>query len=131
MATAETRQFELGIDSLSGLHWVGILAALVSAAIHLLLGIRMSLRMGPSGMSISFVLAGLGFLGAIALVLLDYRRRTVYAVGIPFTLVQIVLWYYVNFAVGPKSFPADVGTLGAVDKAAQIVLVVVLIALLR
>jgi hypothetical protein len=82
-------------------------------------------------MSVSFVLAGLGFLGAIVLVLLDYRRRAVYAIGIPFTLVQIVLWYYVNFAAGSKSFPAEVGTLGAVDKIAQVVLVAVLVALLR
>ena len=127
MATADSRQLEPSIDTLHGLHWVGILAALVSAAVHLLLGVRML----PSGMGISFVLAGLGFLGAIVLVLFDYRRRAVYAVGVPFTLVQIVLWYYVNFAAGPKSFPADVGALGAVDKVAQVVLMAVLVALLR
>ena len=54
-----------------------------------------------------------------------------YAVGIPFTLVQILAWYYLNFAAGPKLFPADVGTLGAVDKVAQVVLIVVLVVLLR
>ena len=127
MATADSRRLEPSTDTLRGLHWVGILAALVSAAVHLLLGIRTL----PSGMGISFVLAGLGFLGAVALVLFDYRRRAVYAVGVPFTLVQIVLWYYVNFAAGPKSFPADVGALGAVDKVAQVVLIAVLVALLR
>ena len=127
MATAESQTFELDVDSLSGLHWVGILAALVSGGIHLLLGIRML----PSGMGISFVLAGLGFLGAIVLVVINYRRPTVYAIGVPFTLVQIGLWYYVNFAAGPKSFPGDVGTLGAVDKVAQVVLLGVLVALLR
>lgn len=116
-----------GIASLDGLHWVGIVAALVSAAVHLLLGVRML----PSGIGISFVLAGLGFLGAIALILLDYRPRTVYAVGIPFTLVQIALWYYINFVSFGKSFPADVGTLGAVDKVAQLVLLAVLVVLLR
>ncbi len=126
MGTAETRQ-SLRTDSLGGLHWIGVLAALVSAAIHLVLGIRLA----PSGLGISFVLAGLGFLGGIALVVLDYRRRAVYALGIPFTAVQILLWYYLNFAAGPKSFPADVGTLGAVDKIAQVVLVAVLVALLR
>ena len=131
MATSETQQLGVGTESLGGLHWVGILAALVSAAIHLLLGVRMSISMSPSAMSISFVLAGLGFLGGIALVVLDRNRRAVYAVGIPFTLIQIVLWYYVNFAAGPKSFPADIGTLGAVDKVAQVVLVAVLVVLLR
>ncbi|MCQ4334705.1 hypothetical protein KM295_14705 [Natronomonas sp. F2-12] len=131
MATSEPPRFEFDTASLGSLHWVGVLAALVSAGIHLLLGIRMSISFSPSAMSISFVFAGLGFLGAIALVLLDFRRRAVYAAGIPFTLVQIVVWYYVNFAAGPKSFPAEVGTLGAVDKVAQVVLVVVLLALLR
>jgi hypothetical protein len=127
MGTTETDRLSLDVASLDGLHWVGIVAALVSAAVHLLLGVRML----PSGMGISFVLAGLGFLGAIALVMLDYRRRTVYAVGIPFTLVQIALWYYVNFVSLGKSFPADIGTLGAVDKVAQLVLLAVLVVLLR
>lgn len=127
MGTTEADGLSLDVASLNGLHWVGIVAALVSAAVHLLLGVRML----PSGMGLSFVLAGLGFLGAIALLLLDYRRRTVYAVGIPFTLVQIVLWYYVNFVSLGKSFPGDIGTLGAVDKAAQLVLLAVLVVLLR
>jgi uncharacterized membrane protein YagU involved in acid resistance len=127
MSTNETHALSPDVASLGSLHWVGIVAALVSAAVHLLLGVRML----PSGMGISFVLAGLGFLGAIGLVVLDYRRRTVYAVGVPFTLVQIALWYYVNFVVLGKSFPADIGTLGAVDKLAQVVLLAVLVALLR
>ncbi|QSG13048.1 putative membrane protein [Halapricum desulfuricans] len=127
MPTTETGGFTLQTESLGALHWVGIIAALVSAAIHLLLGVRMF----PSGMGISFILAGLGFLGAIVLVLIAYRRRTVYAVGIPFVLVQIVLWYVVNFANGSKAFPGDIGTFGAIDKIAQLVLLGVLIALLR
>jgi len=127
MATTEQSGLGLQVESLSGLHWIGILAALVSAAVHLLLGVRMA----PSGMGISFILAGLGFLGAIVLILLDYRRRAVYAVGIPFVLVQIGLWLLVNFVNGSKSFPGDIGTLGAVDKVAQVVLLGVLVALLR
>jgi len=127
MATADSQGLGVDVTSLTGLHWTGIAAAVVSAAVHLLLGVRML----PSGMGISFVLAGLGFLGAVALVLVDYRRRAVYAVGIPFTLVQILLWYYVNFVSLGKSFPADIGTLGAVDKLAQVVLLVVLVALVR
>jgi hypothetical protein len=127
MGATETRQGLVQTASLTGLHWVGIVAALVTAAIHLLLGVRLL----PSGLGISFLFAGLGFLGAIALVLVDYRRRAVYWVGVPFTLVQIGLWYYLNFVAGPKSFPADVGALGAVDKLAQVVLLVVLVRLLR
>jgi len=127
METAETRDLSLDVTSLTGVHWLGVVAALVTAAVHLLLGVRML----PSGIGISFVLAGLGFLGGIALVLVDYRRRAVYAVGIPFTFVQIPLWYYVNFVALGKSFPAEIGTLGAVDKIAQVVLLGVLVALLR
>lgn len=124
---ATERRTGLALDSLTGLHWVGIVAALVSAGVHLLLGVRMV----DSALGISFLLAGLGFLGAVALVLLDYRRRLVYAAGIPFVLVQIGLWYWINFATGTKSFPADVGTLGALDKAAQLALLAVLVVLLR
>lgn len=127
MAATETQGLSLDAASLDGRHWIGIVAALVTAAIHLLLGVRLA----PSGLGISFIVAGLGFVGAIALVLLGIRRRLVYTVGIPFTLVQILLWYYLNFAAGSKSFPADVGTLGMVDKVAQIVLLIVLVALLR
>lgn len=127
MGTTETQGRTLDVASLDSRHWIGIVAAAVTAAVHLLLGVRML----PSGIGLSFVLAGLGFLGAIGLVVLDYRRRTVYAVGIPFTLVQIVLWYYINFISLGKSFPADIGTLGAVDKLAQVVLLAVLVVLLR
>jgi hypothetical protein len=127
MGTATRQDSAIRLDSLDGPHWVGIGAAFVTAAIHLLLGVRLV----PSGLGVSFVLAGLGFLGAIVLVIVEYRRRAVYAVGIPFTAIQIVLWYYVNFAAGSKSFPADVGALGAADKLAQVVLIAVLIVLLR
>lgn len=127
MGATETQQGLVRTQSMSGLHWLGVVAALVTAGIHLLLGVRLA----PSGLGISFVLAGLGFLGGVGLVLLDYRRRAVYAIGIPFTLVQVGLWYYLNFVAGPKSFPADVGALGAVDKLAQLVLLAVLALLLR
>ncbi len=127
MGQTETGGVSLQTGSLGTVHWVGVLAALVSAGVHLLLGVRMV----PSGLGISFILAGLGFIGATVLVIVDIRRRAVYALGIPFTLVQIVLWYVVNFTGGGKSFPGDVGTLGAVDKIAQVVLVAILVVLLR
>lgn len=127
MSTVEARDTASGIDTLGPIHWLGVLAALVSAGVHLLLGVRMI----PSALGISFVLAGLGFVGGVVLVLAGVRRRAVYAVGIPFTLVQIVLWYVINFAGTGNSIPADVGTLGAVDKIAQAVLLVVLVALIR
>lgn len=127
MTPTESGWTELHTESLTSVVWVGIAAAAVTALVHLFLGVRMV----PSGLGISFILAGLGFLGAIALVLVGYRRSTVYLVGIPYTLLQIVLWYSINFAGGSKSFPGDVGTLGTVDKIAQVVLLVVLVQLLR
>jgi hypothetical protein len=127
MATVSDTGVGLDTEGLTGLHWVGIVAAAVSGLVHLRLGVGFL----PSGLGISFLLAAGGFFGAIVLVLLGYRRRLVYAVGIPFTVVQIVAWYLLNFADGSKSFPADVGTLGAVDKVAQLVLLAVLVAVLR
>lgn len=127
MATAEKQGISLRVELLNALHWIGIAGALVSAGVHLLLGIRLF----PSGLGISFILAGIGFLGGIALVLVDVRRRIVYAAGLPFTIGQIVLWYLVNFSGGGKSFPGDIGTLGAIDKIAQVVLVAMLLVLLR
>jgi hypothetical protein len=117
------------VESFTGLHWVGMLTAVVSGVVHLFLGVQF---LGVAqGLAVAFLLAGLGFLGAVVLVVLDVRRRAVYAVGVPFTAVQVVLWYYLNFAAGPKSFPGDVGVLGAVDKLAQVVLLAVLVVLLR
>jgi len=118
--------FEPHLDSLTGLHWAGILAAIISGVIHLFLAASFL----PSGLGVAFLLAGLGFLGAVVLVVLDVRRRAVYAVGIAFTAAQLVLWYYLNFAAGPKPFPGEIGTIGAVDKVIQIALIVVLVALL-
>jgi hypothetical protein len=126
MATTEQQGLSLQIGSLGALHWFGIAGATVSAVIHLLLGVRFF----PNELGVSFILAGLGFVGAIVLVLVDVRRRAVYALGVPFTLGQIVLWYIINFTGGGKSFPGDIGTLGAIDKVAQVVLIVALVALL-
>lgn len=125
--STDTGGLSIDTASLGGLAYVGIIAAIISGVIHLRLGVGFI----DSPLGISFLLAGLGFFGAVALVVLNYRRRTVYAVGIPFTAIQIVLWYYINFVAGDKAFPADVGTLGAIDKLAQVVLIGVLIALLR
>ena len=125
MSPAGTARTETG--SLPTVARVGVLAAVTSGLIHLRLGVGNL----PSPLGIAFLLAGIAFLVAVALVLLDYRRRTVYAAGIPFTLVQIVAWYALNFAGGGKSFPADVGALGAVDKVAQVLLIAVLVVLVR
>jgi len=117
----------LDLRTLTPLHYLGILAAVISGVIHLQLGIGFI----SSPLGVSFLVAGVVFLLASAAILANYRRRLLYGLGIPFTAGQIVLWYVFNFAMGSRSFPADVGTLGAVDKVAQVILVVVLIALLQ
>ncbi len=107
--------------SLTSLHWVAIVAALVSAAVHLVLGVGFL----PHWMGVLFVLAAGGFVGAVVLVLVDFRRRLLYLVGVPFTGVQIVGWYQVNRPAGI----GDVAGADAVDKIAQVVLIVALIVL--
>ncbi|MFC7078421.1 hypothetical protein [Haloarcula halophila] len=126
MSTA-TQSGPIDLDSLGPLHYLGIVLALVSGLIH----VRLGLSFAPSPLGLSFLFAGVVFVLACVAVAMDYRRRLVYGLGVPFTAGQIVLWYVVNFAGGPKAFPADVGTLGAIDKIAQLVLVGVLVVLLR
>ncbi len=119
MSTATSR---LNIESLTPVHWIGIVMALISALVHLVLGVEFF----PHWMGVLFLLSTGGFLGAIVLVLLDFRRWLVYLLGIPFTASQIVGWYVVNQ-------PANLGSISGAelaDKIAQVVLVVVLVILL-
>ena len=114
-------------QTLTPLHYLGILLAVITGVIHLQLGVGFI----SSPLGISFLFAGVVFVLASAAILANYRRRLLYGLGIPFTAGQIVLWYVLNFAMGPQSFPADVGTLATIDKVAQVLLIVVLIALLQ
>mgnify|MGYP000037575910 FL=1 len=111
--------------SLTPLHWIGVLAATVSGIVHVVLGVQVGGALG-----ISFFIATLGFGAGVTATLAGYRRRLTYALGIPFTGGQIVLWYVINFVFGTYSFPADIGIYGAVDKVAQILLIAVLAVLL-
>lgn len=113
MATARNRSVE--IESLGGTHWLAVALVVATAVLHLYAGV---VDARPP-----LVLAGLGYLGAVGLFLLDVRRRLLYAAGIPYTAVQIVIWAAVN---------AGAYTLvGYVDKAIQVALVVVLVLLYR
>jgi hypothetical protein len=82
----------------------------------------------PGGLGIAFLLAGVAFVAAVGLVLVDYRRRLVYVGGIPFTAIQVVLWYYLNYLAGDKTL-AQAGPLEVVDKVAQVLLIVALVVL--
>jgi hypothetical protein len=114
----------LALGSLGTLHWVGIVLAAITGVIHLVLGVSFL----PSPFGVAFVVAGVGFGVGIAAILLDYRRRLFYVLGVPFTLGQVVLWYQVNAA---DIAAGDVGTVDIVDKVAQVALVLVLVVLYR
>ncbi|WP_144905735.1 DUF7475 family protein [Halobellus captivus] len=119
MATQTAGGLSLRTESLTGIHWVGIVLAAISGVIHLALGV--SFIGDPLGWA--FIIAGIGFLGGIIGVIVDYRRRLLYLVGIPFTAGQIVGWYVVN--------APDFSALGIGDKVVQVLLIAVLIVLYR
>lgn len=118
--SAATANRGLQTESLTGLHWAGIVLALLTGVIHLFLGVRFI----DSPLGVSFILAGLGFVGAVVLLLVDYRRRLLYLVGIPFTAIQIVLYFVLNW-------PDVVSPIGIGDKLIQLGLVAVLVVLYR
>ena len=117
---AATANRGLQTESLTTLHWIGIALALLTGVIHLFLGVRFI----DSPLGVSFVLAGLGFVGAVVLLLFDYRRRLLYLVGIPFTAIQVVLYF-------PLNWPDVVSPIGLGDKLIQLGLIAVLVTLYR
>ncbi|WP_458204911.1 DUF7475 family protein [Haladaptatus sp. NG-SE-30] len=98
-------------ESIPSIGWLTVALIFVTGILHIYAGIVEG--------RIPLTLAGAGFLGAIVLYLADYRRRLLYLVGIFYTAVQIPLWYVAN--------AGEFTTLGYVDKAVQVVLVVLLI----
>ena len=119
MATATDPGLSLHTESLTPLHWAGVVLAAATGVIHIFLGV--SFISSPLGWA--FLFAGVGFFGGAVAVLVDYRRRLVYLLGIPFTAGQIVGWYVVN---APEFSP-----LGVADKVVQVLLIVVLVLLYR
>lgn len=113
---------EPDLDSLTPLHWFGIVCAAITGVVHLWLGATFV----DSPMGWSFLAAGAGFFAGIGLVILNVRRRLVYLAGIPFTAVQIPLWWVVNDVE-----PADLlePGIGEFDKLVQVLLIAVLVVL--
>ena len=119
MSTQETSGLSVRTDSLTSLHWFGIALAAVTGLVHLALGVQFV----SSPLGWSFLFAGVGFFAGAVAVVVEYRRRLVYLLGIPFTGGQVVAWYVVN--------APEFSTLGYVDKAAQVLLVGTLVVLYR
>lgn len=101
--------------SLSETHWLAVALVVVTAGIHLYVGWA---RARPS-----LALAGGGFVGGLVLFLVGFRRRLLYALGIGYVAVQIVLWAAFN--------AGEYTVIGYVDKTVQVVLVGILVSLLR
>ncbi|MFC7229202.1 hypothetical protein N0B31_17515 [Salinirubellus salinus] len=97
-------------QSVSRLGWLAVALVAVTGVIHVYAGVVEG--------RIPVALAGVGFLAAIGLYLADYRRPLLYLVGVVYTAIQIPLWYVVK--------AGEFTTIGYVDKAVQVVLVVVL-----
>ena len=110
------------LASVTPLQWIAALLAVVSALVHLALGIQFV----PATLGILFVLAGVGFFIGIAAALVTTRRDVVAALGIPYTGVQIVLWYVIQQPTLGTLSPPEI-----IDKVAQIVLIVLLVVIVR
>lgn len=114
--------FGLDLDSVTPTHWIGIAFAIMTGIIHLWLAAEFL----PDPMGWGFLIAAIGFALGSYLVLANYRRSTLYLVGIPFTAGQIVLWWVVNdITVSDLTEPG----IGVFDKVVQVALILILIRL--
>lgn len=100
----------LETGSLTTIHWLVVLLALVTGVLHVYAGVVEG--------RIPVALAGVGFLGAVALFLYGYRRHLLYPAGIIYTAVQFPLWYVAK--------AGEYTAIGYVDKFLQAVLIVLL-----
>ncbi|KTG07778.1 hypothetical protein AUR64_02770 [Haloprofundus marisrubri] len=102
--------FESRGEPMTRLHWAAVGLAGITAGVHLYL-------YSVQGF-LPFLLAGLGFLGAVVLLVAGVNRRLLYAVGVPFTASQIAVW----FVQGMPEF-----ALGVADKTVQVALIGILV----
>ena len=106
-----TQNNEAGrIGSLTRLQWIAIALVAITGVLHVYAGV-------VEGRA-PVALAGVGYAGALVLFFLDYRRRLLYLIGIPYTAVQIPIWLVVK---------SEYGVVDYVDKAVQVVLILVLV----
>lgn len=72
------------IGSLSLAHTFAIVLAVITGLVHLYMGLGFE---GPK-----LILAGGGFLAGSGLFLAGIKRRWLYGLAIPYTIIQMVLW---------------------------------------
>lgn len=102
-------------ESLESIHLVAVVLALITGVFHLYAG----LVEGRAPVT----LAGVGFITAVGLFLAGFRRRFLYPIAVVYTGVQIPLWYVAK--------AGEFTTIGYADKAVQVLLIVVLVAIYR
>jgi hypothetical protein len=102
------------------LGYVAIIAALVTAVIHLLLGPRV---MGFSQMlGTLFILNGLGFLGGLGIYLTRYWRRELYLVAAAYALVTVIAFFnFQGFGMDAFYRQGGLNQMAVVAKAAELV----------
>jgi hypothetical protein len=108
------KQSRIPTESLTTLHWLAVALVVVTGVLHVYAGVVEG--------RLPVALAGVGYAGALVLFLLNYRRRLLYAIGIPYTAVQIPIWLAVK---------SEYTVVGYVDKTVQVVLILVLLVLYR
>lgn len=104
---------ELDIASVSPFEWIGGAMTALTGLVHLYL-------YWSTGF-VLFLLAGAGFFGAVGLLFTTFSQRLLYALGIPYIGIQIVLWV----TSGMQNFG-----LGVFDKTIQTLLIGLLVGLL-
>lgn len=122
--TTEDAGIGLEVGSFTAVHWFAVLLAVATGAIHLFL-------YAAEGF-LPFLLGGLGYFGAVVLLLFNVRRRWLYLVGVPFVLLHIGGWVAAGMPDGGWVLEAaPMVTLGTVDKLVEVLLLVTLIYLYR
>ena len=98
------------MGSLTRLQWLAVVLVAITGVLHVFAGIVEG--------RVPVALAGVGYAGALVLFFLNYRRRLLYLIGVPYTAVQIPIWLVAK---------SEYGVVDYVDKAVQVVLIVVLV----
>lgn len=114
-------------ESLTTLHWVAMIFASATGLVHLAFGVS---NLGTP-LGIAFLIAGLGYVGAIMLFLRGYRRQRLYLIGIPYVGAHVVLYVVINWPNVVFLADGSVFVVGLVDKAIELLLIVALIVLYR
>lgn len=113
---------EINLEHLKPIHITLIILSIISAYIHLDLGIAIGIT-DPLGFS--FILATIGFITGIYLITANKHLDYVYLLGIPFILIQIIAWIILN-NITLDMIPQAIGNMELIDKTAQTIILAIL-----